>query len=199
MDTKLAEEIAVGDVFKYSDAVVKCVGEQRPSQNRFGSPWFKYRACILAGKRKGNQGDVVFGPGATVELVRWILEDTEGLRHCDEIGGDAAGLSWSARWFHCDGHAAVTRHWYVVPAEELYGTPDPEGLEYTVCSAIEWETFTDISDPGGTETWSDTAYDRHPDLAHATVAEADAVARDRAEYDRLTFAVDYPWDGEASG
>jgi len=75
-DTKFAAEITVGDVLRAHGEVVMCVGERQPCPGRFGNPWIKYRAVIMAGKRKGHHSDVIFGPGAEVELVTWDGEAT---------------------------------------------------------------------------------------------------------------------------
>lgn len=199
--TTLAEKISIGDTFRYHGEVVECIGEHRRAKKMFELLWFKFRVRVMAGEGKGVHCDVIFGPGDEVELVTWVAQDAE-LRHEDEIGGDAAGLSWSACWERrvpSGGYARVVRHWYVVDTADERYTRQKRNGRWIVESATEWATYTNPSDPGMTETWSDLGYDDpHHDLVFPTEEAAERAAREYAEYDRQTFAVDYPWEGEAT-
>jgi hypothetical protein len=126
----------------------------------------------------------------------WTPQD--GLRHGADVGGDGAWPSWSVRWLHSGGCASVTRYWYVVDSWERHDRPESAEFRYSVECATEWATFTDPADPGMSETWADVVHDQDPDAAYATELDAEIAALECAEYDRVSFADGYGWDGQAS-
>jgi hypothetical protein len=62
----------------------------------------------------------------------------------------------------------------------------------------EFLTCTDISDPGGTETWSDADYDYEADpIAYDSAEEADKAARELAEI-QAARPDRFAWNGKPS-
>jgi hypothetical protein len=99
----------------------------------------------------------------------WAADGT-GVQPGGDAGGDIqAGESYRVRYRRADRPCAmITRTAY--PAE----VPGQPGV-FFVQVETEWLVSTDPLDPGGTETWSDYAYDDEPGI-YASAAEAEKAA-----------------------
>jgi hypothetical protein len=131
--------------------------------------------------------------------VKW-REDPDGVGPGGDVGGDyQAGEAWSFRL--TSEQAPLSLITVYVFAEALrvnHGDGDEPSGEYGVTVMTEFLTCTDMSDPGGTETWSDCDYDYEADpIAYDSAEEADRAAKALAEI----WAVHrdrFEWDGEPS-
>lgn len=109
-----------------------------------------------------------------------------------DTGGDMqAGEAWTVVYVH-DGQprSMVTEYFYAAVG---INDVDHDG-PFHVTGQVEYLTCTDITDPGGTETWADYTYTDLPGT-YSTLEAADVAARARADRSR---AIDIPWDGITS-
>jgi hypothetical protein len=116
--------------------------------------------------------------------------DGNGVGSMGDIGGDIqAGDSYSVCYVLSGKPGSlITVTFYPVEYDELPG-------EFVVQRQVEFLVCEDPSDPGGTETWSDCAYDDVSDTVMDTAAEAEAEAREFAET-ALGRGWTHCWDGE---
>jgi len=131
--------------------------------------------------------------------IRWQTQDP-AVAPGGDVGGDyQAGEAWSVRLASDQVPGALITV-YVFAEAGRRRDPDmgdvPADGEYHVQVMTEYLTCTDISDPGGTETWSDMVYD---DAASPRTYndgdEADQAARKLAG----AYAANpgrFGWDGE---
>jgi hypothetical protein len=117
----------------------------------------------------------------------WEADGT-GIQPGGDVGGGIqAGESFSVRYRRaCVPLAMITRTAYPAEDEQWPG-------EFFVQVQTEWLTFTDVGDPGGSETWSDYGYDDEP-CTYATAAEAEQAARQVAT-GLLGDGCSHSWDG----
>jgi hypothetical protein len=126
----------------------------------------------------------------TVAPCAWAADGTDV-----EPGGDAGGdiqvgESCRVRYRRADRPCAmITRTAY--PAE----VPSQPGM-FFVQVETEWLVSVDPFDPGGTETWSEYAYDDEPGI-YASIAEAEKAAVGVAT-GLLADGCSQTWDGLAS-
>jgi hypothetical protein len=114
--------------------------------------------------------------------------DGTGIRPGGDAGGDIqAGNSFSVRYVRPDlPGSLITRTAYAV--ENVPG-------EFTIQIQTEWLVCTDPRDPGGTEIWSDYAYDDEGCPIWSSVGEAEDAAREGAAK-MLGEAEMHDWDGQ---
>lgn len=123
--------------------------------------------------------------------ITWQVQDP-AVAPGGDVGGDyQAGEAWSVRLASDQVPGALITVYAF--AEALH---DPDDGRYRVQVMTEYLTCTDISDPGGTETWSDYVYDGTADpRVYGDGDEADAAARKLAE--GYAASPDrFSWDGE---
>lgn len=127
--------------------------------------------------------------GTPVLPCPWAA-DGAGVQPADDAGGDSqAGESYSVRYRRADRPCAmITRTAYPASAP---GRPSV----FFVQVETEWLVSTDPLDPGGTETWSDYAYDDEPGI-YASVIEAEKAALQVAT-GLLADGCSQNWDGLA--
>jgi len=125
-------------------------------------------------------------------MGQWRTDGT-GVQPGGDCGGDIqAGDSYSARFVRPDlPGSLMTVTFYPVEYDECPG-------EFVVQRQLEWMVCGDPRDPGGTEIWSDVAYDDMPSRVMGSRREAGKEARAfaRAELER---AWTYAWDGQPEG
>jgi hypothetical protein len=120
-----------------------------------------------------------------MNATRWQAQDPAVCAGGD-VGGDyQAGEAWSVRLASSQVPGALITVYAFAEACRRHD-PDmgdvPADGEYTVQVMIEYLTCTDVTDPGGTETWSDMVYDSAADTqVYSDGDEADAAARKLAE------------------
>jgi hypothetical protein len=111
-------------------------------------------------------------PGAVPAKVTWHTQEP-AVGPGGDVGGDnQAGEAWTVRLLSDDAPLSmITMYFFADRGPEDYG----------VTMMTEFLTCTDVSDPGGTETWSDYDYDYEADpLAYDTAEEADEAAKSLA-------------------
>jgi hypothetical protein len=101
--------------------------------------------------------------------------DGRGVQPGGHVGGDIqTGESYSVRYCRPDMPGSlITRTAYPVEYDECPG-------EHVVQIQTEWLVCTDPSDPGGTEIWSDYAYDDDSEI-YGSAAAAESAARKTAD------------------
>jgi hypothetical protein len=121
----------------------------------------------------------------------WAI-DVTGVQPGGDVGGDSqAGESYSVRYRRADRQRAmITRTTY--PA----GVPDQPDA-FFVQIETEWLVSADPLDPGGTETWSEYAYDDEAGT-YTSAAEAEKAAL-RVATGLLSDGCSQNWDGRAAG
>jgi len=119
------------------------------------------------------------------------LPDGTGIHCSGQTGGDAqVGESFSVRFRRSDRPGAIiTRTAYPVHvAGSCRG-------QFLVRLQTEWLVCNDPADPGGTEVWSDNAYDDEA-ASYGTIADAERAAQNTAN-ELLSDAGSLSWDGLA--
>ncbi|SRR6266496_3703138 len=116
--------------------------------------------------------------------------DGRGVQPGGHAGGDIqAGDSYSVRYVRPDlPGSLITRTAYPVEYDHLPG-------EFVIQIQTEWLVCTDPRDPGGTEIWSDYAYDDEGCPIYGSAAEAERAAR-RAASAMLGEAGIHDWNGQ---
>ena len=118
----------------------------------------------------------------------WLPDET-GIGFGGHVGGDVqVGESFSVRYSRADRpRARIARTAYAVNlGSESKG-------QFLVRVQTEWLVCSDPADPGGTELWSDNAYDDEAE-SYETEAEAEVAAR-RVAADLLRDGPSLTWDG----
>ncbi len=116
--------------------------------------------------------------------------DGSGVQPGGHVGGDIQrGESFNVRYVRPDlPGSMITRTAYPVEYDHLPG-------EFVVQIQTEWLVCTDPRDPGGTEIWSDCAYDDEGAPIWSSAAEAEGAAR-RAASEMLGEAEIHDWNGQ---
>jgi hypothetical protein len=137
----------------------------------------------LLGKLLGGRQDAAPDDG-------WQPDGT-GVVSAGDIGGDIqAGNSYSLRYVRADMPGSlITVSYYGAEYDECPG-------EFIVQRQVEWMVCEDPADPGGTEIWSDVAYDDVTEMYLDTAGEADAEARQCVEEDAADGSGYFGWDGQ---
>jgi hypothetical protein len=132
-------------------------------------------------------------------IVKW-REDPDGVGPGGDVGGDyQVGEAWSFRLTSEQApRSLITVYVFAEALRVNHGHGEVPSGEYGVTVMTEYLTCTDVSDPGGTETWSDMDYDTEADpLAYDSAEEADKAAKTLAGI----WAVNpgrFEWDGKPS-
>jgi hypothetical protein len=116
--------------------------------------------------------------------------DSRGVQPGGWVGGDIQrGDSYSVRYVRPDMPGSlITRTAYAVEYDNLPG-------EFVIQIQTEWLVCTDPSDPGGTEIWSDYAYDDEGCPIYDSAAKAEDAAR-QAAAELLGDAGSHDWNGQ---
>jgi hypothetical protein len=115
--------------------------------------------------------------------------DGSGVQPGGHVGGDIQrGGSFAIRYVRADlPGSMITRTAYPVEYDHLPG-------EFAVQVQTGWLVCTDPSDPGGTEVWSDYAYDDGYETYGSAAAARAAASRVATEL--LRDAGSHDWDGQ---